>query len=291
VLLIVTALRKEAEPFISAFHLKRDMRFGAFPVFENESVALILSGTGKLRAAIASTALLSRPGISPEDTFLCHFGFCGSRDDTLAPGSLVAMHKISDADTGRDYYPDYPLALPGPIPRAACVCVPRLIRTGDDPFFEKHPDAQVCDMESAGIMEAAGRYLSTRRVLILKVVSDLLAPEIADISELDRYLLNHTPAVLGILLNAMRSAEDTVETSDTRMRKLIAPISARLRLTAQMEKQLIDSARRAILGGAGVDTLLDASAINEPADKRERKQAFEQIIRRLRDAAVSGDLH
>ena len=46
-LLIVTALRKEAEPFISALRLTRDMRSGAFSIFVGESVALVIEVSQK----------------------------------------------------------------------------------------------------------------------------------------------------------------------------------------------------------------------------------------------------
>ncbi len=290
-LLIVTALRKEADLFISSLHLTRDMQSGAFPVFVGDSIALIISGTGKLRAAIAATHLLSRPEIAVEETFLCNFGFCGSMDQALPPGSLVTVPKVSDADTGRDYYPDYPLSMPDSIARACTLCVTRPMGSEGISIFEKHPDAQICDMESAGIMESAGRFLSTRRVLILKIVSDMLNPVIPDLSVLDRYLLNNAATVLDILRAADLSTADSMETSDTRLFRLIEPLSIRLRLTARMEKQLVETARLAILGGAAVEDLLDASEFIEPADKRERKKDFEQILRRLRDAAISDNLH
>lgn len=290
-LLIVTALRKEAEPLISYFRLKRDMRAGAFPVFENESVALAISGTGKLRAAIAATQLLTRPGLSPEESFLCHFGFCGARDEGLAPGTLVLPHKISDADTGRDYYPDYPLSVSEPIPCAVCVCAPHLVRSGIDPIFERHPDAQICDMESAGIMEAAGRYLSTRRVLILKLVSDTLEPTIDDISVLDRFLFVNAPLAIRLIEEGARSSEDPNEWSDSRLRDLISPLSERLRLTAQMQNQMIAELRRALLSGMPPESLPDASGLPKPTGKTERKIAFEDVIRRLRDPSISDDLH
>lgn len=290
-LLIVTALRKEADPLISHFHLKRDMSARAFPIFENESAVLAISGTGKLRAAIAATQLLNRPEISPDETFLCHFGFCGARDGSLSPGTLVLPHKVCDADTGREYYPDYPLCVSEPIPRAVCVCAPHPVRSGDDPIFERHPDAQVCDMESAGIMEAAGRYVSTRRVLILKLVSDMLDPMIDDVRVLDRFLSDNAPLAIRIIEEGARASEDPNEWSDRRLRDRITPLSGRLRLTAQMQNQLIAGLRRALLSGMSPDTLPDASGLPEPADTKERRVAFEGILRHLRDQSIPDDLH
>lgn len=290
-LLIVTALRKEAEPLISHFRLKRNMSARAFPVFESESVTLAISGTGKLRAAIAATQLLSRPGLSAEETFLCNFGFCGTRDEALPSGTLVAVHKISDADTGRDYYPDYPLAVSEPIPHAVCICVPHLVRSGDDPVFKRYPDAQICDMESAGIAEAAGQFLSTRRVLIVKLVSDSLEPKIEDMKVLDRFLLENAPRVMRIFEEAARSAADSNKCSDRCLREHIAPISGRLRLTVQMQNQLIAELRRAILSGMPVETLPSADDYPKPVDKKERKNAFENVLRHLRNSSISDDLH
>ncbi|MBN1891758.1 MAG: hypothetical protein JW780_03185 [Clostridiales bacterium] len=290
-LLIVSALRKEADPLISSFRLTRDMKSHAFPVFTNDRIRLIISGTGKLRAAIAATDLLSRTDVTVDESFLVNFGVCGSRDPKLPPGTLCVAHKISDADTGRDYYPDYPLSMDDTIPRASDLCVPRPVSDPDDKIFENAPDAQICDMESAGIMEAAGRYLPPHRILILRIVSDLLSPRIPDTAILDRYLNENLAFVLDILRDADGSVTAPLETSDTVLRQRLSLLSRRLSLTTQMEKRLLDATRKAILFEKDVDGILDISQIRTPEDKRERKETFERIIHRLEAGAITDHLH
>lgn len=290
-LLIVSALRKEADLLISSFRLTRDMKSHAFPVFTGDRIRLILSGVGKLRAAVAATTLLSRADVSADESFLINFGFCGSGDPELRPGALCVAHKIRDADTGRDYYPDYPLSMDDTIPHVSALCVPRPVSGRDDQIFENASDAQICDMESAGIMEAAGRYLPAHRVLIMRIVSDALCPRIPDPAILDRYLNENLASVLGILRDAEASISPRSITSDAVLRQRLSPLFRRLSLTAQMEKLLIEATRKAILFEKDVDDTLDISQIRAPKDKRERKEVFERIIRRLQPDTIADHLY
>jgi len=54
-LLFLMALLPEARPLIDQFSLLRDPTSQVFPLFRNSDVTLIVSGIGKLRAAVGMT--------------------------------------------------------------------------------------------------------------------------------------------------------------------------------------------------------------------------------------------
>jgi adenosylhomocysteine nucleosidase len=99
---IVTALHSEAQPLIQHFGLKKDPRFTLLEFFQNDHVALVVSGIGKVRSAIATTLLLNQNagGIA------VNFGVCGSPEKKNNIGDLFLVNKITDHASGREYFPD-----------------------------------------------------------------------------------------------------------------------------------------------------------------------------------------
>ncbi|MCB0340373.1 MAG: hypothetical protein KDD53_12250, partial [Bdellovibrionales bacterium] len=57
---IVTALHCEAKPIIDHFGLKKDAQSHQFEVFLSDEYLLLISGVGKIKAAIGTTYLLAR---------------------------------------------------------------------------------------------------------------------------------------------------------------------------------------------------------------------------------------
>lgn len=52
---IVTALMLEAAPIIDYFKLKKDMTIHPYSVYKGSDIALIVSGVGKLKSAMAQS--------------------------------------------------------------------------------------------------------------------------------------------------------------------------------------------------------------------------------------------
>lgn len=281
-LLIIAALQKEAAPLISLFRLKKDMMICEFPVYLGQDAVLAVSGVGKLRAAIAATFLLSGNYCPAHEALLCNVGFCGSRSEKYPPGTICAVHKVTDADTKRDYYPDYPISVNMGIPTASLLCVPQIVHLHADPLVRNFPDAELFDMESSGIMEAGGRFLQTHQMLILKIVSDVLGfttTDMLNLKLLDEYMHDGILQAEPIL----RKANDDISKSpgfvdDKELRKWIQDVSARLHLTVQMERRLYNAARKALLSGIQPETLLSSFPEENPSEKKERTAALEQFI-------------
>jgi nucleoside phosphorylase len=176
-ILIVTALMLEAAPFIEYFKLKKDMSVLPYSVYIGSEIALIVSGVGKVQSAMAAVYLNSLYN-SGRSNILINVGLCGSGSNRYETGTLLVINKITDMDTGRDYYPD--IFFGSSLPKAALLCYSKPVKKEDNPleldFF--------CDMESAGVMEAAKKFSYSHNVLILKIISDFLTPEKLDKKQL-----------------------------------------------------------------------------------------------------------
>jgi nucleoside phosphorylase len=289
-IMIITALQKESSPLIQHFRLKKDMQSHAFPVYRNDTVTLAVAGVGKLRAAVATAYLLSQSSSPSETILLCNVGLCGSRFPELHPGSICAVHKVTDADTGRDYYPDSALSLDKNIPVAALLCVPRPIRTVSDSFFEKYPDALLCDMESAGIMDASARFLQTHQVLILKVVSDFMSPDIISNQTVENYLQMNTSLLASMIERIHEELCVSGHLPEANYLPLIESICKRFLCTSQMNKILTSAVRRSVLSGKNPASMLTPFLRADASDKRERRQIFDQILLSLERDSVPGNL-
>ncbi len=184
---IVTALRAEARPLVERFGLA-ETDGGPFAVYRGTDVSLAVSGIGKTAAAAAAAHLLTAGGAGEADT-CADIGICGSAAPGDRVGDLKVVGRIVDAGSGKKHL------LPGPGDRAAITCV-------DRPAGEEDREALaggLVDMESAGFVAAARRFLPAHRIHVLKVVSDLLSKELPDeahVSSLIAGALDRISAIL-----------------------------------------------------------------------------------------------
>lgn len=157
--LLVTALDAEARPLRERLRLTADPTASGFRVYRNEHTALIVSGSGKIAAGAAVAWLHARLAESGPHTWL-NVGIAGHRDHPV--GSAHLAHAVTDAGSGRRWYP--PLVIEPPCPTAALITVDRPETA--------YPDEALYDMEAAGFLATACRFASGELVQILKIVSD-----------------------------------------------------------------------------------------------------------------------
>ena len=152
--LISTALEIEAKPLINFYKLKKT-NYSSFDIWENENKKLIITGVGKLRAAIAISYLF---GLSKNVTSFLNLGICGHKN--LEIGTLVFPHKIKDSANGKNII--YPSILFENLP---CDTFP--LMTVDSPCSEYEND-YCYDMEAFGFFTAAVKFLPIDLVYSLK---------------------------------------------------------------------------------------------------------------------------
>ena len=86
----LVALQPEARPLIEKFKLKKRNGSNPFPVFENESHCLAISGIGRIQAAAATGYLLGQLDGRPQA--MINLGIAGH--GTLDVGTLFLANRI-----------------------------------------------------------------------------------------------------------------------------------------------------------------------------------------------------
>ena len=156
---LVVALPAEAKPLVSHFKLEpaRDSR--GFKIYQNDDMALIVSGVGKIAAAAATAYLQAWTGNRPNGAWI-NVGMAGHRDLRLGEGILA--YRITDRASGETWYP--PPVIESTSPRAPVLTV--------DKVEEDFAEDWVFEMEAAGFYASACRFATAELVQCYKIVSD-----------------------------------------------------------------------------------------------------------------------
>lgn len=167
-ILLITAIMPEATGVLSGLSMKKNT-LGTFSFYESdrEELRLLVTGPGKLSAAMAVTEYLARYPVSEEDIF-CNLGICGGSSDTpIGEGYLCAS--VTEATTQKSLYPEL-YTHPFPEARLITSDVPVTFPTDGSPEQTSLP--LLYDMEAYGIAAALFRKVLPSRCFFYKIVSD-----------------------------------------------------------------------------------------------------------------------
>jgi nucleoside phosphorylase len=220
---IYAALPCEAKPLVDHFKLKKDLSIKVFTVYCQDGMCLTVTGIGKnaMAAAVAYTQALFA-GDAP--CVLLNIGIAGHKDYVV--GQLCLVDKISDVDSGKNYYP--PLVF-----NTSCCTAP--IQTVSKPVFV-YDDACLCDMEASAFYETAMRFSTAELIQCLKVVSDNPTSPVDNIDpqQVSRLIAAHIPAI-GTVLAELQQLAKVISTPES---TLFAQWLERYRFTASERMQL-----------------------------------------------------
>ena len=164
---ICTFMYKEAVSFIKQLNLKKDFTHMKFDIFRSEEAMLVISGIGKVRAAIAVAYLLGKNEPGKFD-LLANIGICGAGNPGIAVGKVFYCNKIIDNDTKMTFYPD--MLFKHPFDEASIETFSKLVSRPDEESLEGY----LADMEASGVFQAASVFLRPHQLVFIKVVSDHL---------------------------------------------------------------------------------------------------------------------
>jgi nucleoside phosphorylase len=271
---IITALMLEASPIIDYFKLKRNMSIHPYPVFTNNEISLIVSGVGKVKSAMAAT-FLSSAGSPPGNDLLVNVGFCGAKAGKYQLGSLLLINKVTDLDTGKEYYPD--VYVGNDLPNEAISCCSRPVKYDDSKYMDN-----CFDMESAGIMEAASRFFYSHQIAIIKIVSDFLMPDNLDKQRLRDYIKGNMQIIERVISELKEINNFSSSLSFEEEKKLISMISENIRLSSAMKQILGVEVKKAKRKGLTPLNVLENYTESKANTKPEGKKIFGQIIEDIR---------
>ena len=167
-ILLITAITPEANALLTEFPMKKQSA-GNLCLYESEQekLRLLITGPGKLSAAMAVTEYISLYPVSEADIF-CNLGICGGSADTPVGEGYFCV-SVTEATTKKTVYPEL---YSHPFPEA------RLI-TSDVPVTTLQNDCKqdsslplLYDMEAYGVAVALFRRVLPSHCFFYKIVSD-----------------------------------------------------------------------------------------------------------------------
>ena len=266
-LYIVTALYIEAKPLISLFNLKKDNSYTKFQVFSNEDVKLIISGTGKVKSATALTYLISKEDIKKDD-YIVNIGFVASNKNSQL-GDIVYVLKIQNAYSDFDFYPEMIYKhnfLEGSL------------TTFDNIVEKKIENIEYIDMEAYGFFQTASIFFKKDKIMVLKIVSDILKDKVEDRVLVDfknENLFTESYNNIYKFLVNFKAVNDDSDFTITEQ-ELIKKVLENLRLSDTMTYELFNILRYLKIKYGSIDILKKYENI-EVSSKVQAKKLFEEI--------------
>ncbi|MBQ1439275.1 MAG: hypothetical protein IIZ10_06275 [Solobacterium sp.] len=270
---IFTALRNEAADLIRELHLKPADT--SLQCYENENTVLTVTGTGPLSAASACAAVLFSHHVTDRDIVI-NAGIAAAIQNGRE-NELYVIHKIHDASSDRDYYPDL-IPAPG-VPEAELITGAKPYRASNTALSFKSDAAVLYDMEGAAVFHAASMFLPPHRIRLLKLVSDF--------GETGQ--IQFDPAWSSMIKNAVLQEAERMETVPPHPEKQVpdcAALAQELHATVAMKRRLEQALRYAELAGIDWNEIVRQyreDGLLPSADKEAGKQILERLIYDIQD--------
>ena len=156
---LVTALPQEAAPLIEHYRLKKVNSNPMFPLYQNDTIYLVVSGIGKTLVAAATAYLHTKSGELPNQPFL-NIGIAGHQ--RAITGKSRVASRITNQSTGETWYPS----------QIICDSMVRSPIITVEAVEHEYAEDAAYDMEAAGFYPVAWRASTAELVQSLKVISD-----------------------------------------------------------------------------------------------------------------------
>ena len=156
-LTIVVALKAEARPLVSHFGMTAEKSGCRLQTYRSPRVRLAVSGVGAA-AARAATEFATRGTDHPSPCL--NVGIAGH--GSLALGTPLLVHKVTDRETGTTHYPAFPF-------RPPCATTALVTASAVETVYA---DPCAYDMEGSGFFTAGVHAAGAELAHSLKIVSD-----------------------------------------------------------------------------------------------------------------------
>jgi len=258
-LLITTALMIEAQPLKAVLGLTA-VAGEPYPLFKNDQVLLIVTGTGAQRSAGATGWALGR---FPSVTTALNLGYAAASVDAAELYQWYCVDSIRDESTGRLHIPDRLWKMPFP---------EKPLLTVGKPVANRIPWDGLVDMEASGFYEAARKVLPPDRILLFKWISDHLSGEIDPVTAGERFtaaIQELVPTMDKLLLSVGRATPDDLPLFDE--------IQKRIRLTTTQKQFLRKWLDGFLRRGGSAKSLLALLPPAPPPQKADNKRIFKEL--------------
>ena len=275
---LITAIKPEANAVLAAFPMKKK-DFSSFSLYESEagSLRLLLTGPGKLNAAMAVTAYLTRYTPSADDLF-CNLGICGGvSGDFIGNGYFCAS--LTESTTGKSLYPEL-YTHPFPEARLITSDVPVTDVSGYSDPLGNLP--LLFDMEAYGVASALFHSVMPSRCFFYKVVSDSCNGSFPSAEDVTGLLRPHLTPLLSFLSEKeiqFRKETDRFGEIQNHVTSLKNTIIRDYSFSTTMERRLNTLLTYALSAGFSEQELL--SQLPAPTDSPHKKREAMALLRGL----------
>ncbi len=270
---ICTALYCEAQPFIVHLNLKKELESYQFQIFKNKETVLIITGIGKVKAAVAVTYLLLRYPVSNRD-ILINVGVCGAQDRDFLVGTVYLCNKIIDRDTKKYYFPD--MLLKHPFEENSIETCSFVVEED-----EVDIEGKLVDMEAAGIYQAASMFLQTHQLFFLKIISDHLCIKALTAEKIISLVGDQVETILNWVNEIIPAFSCDKNVISKEEEKILKKVSEAIKLTAAMEVQLKQLLIYYKLQHGDFTNVVSRYIGIECKSKNEGKKYFEELRKKL----------
>jgi len=231
---IFTSLYCEAKPIIQYFGLKRQDDINGFQYFANDSVSLLITGTGSINAAVGVASLCS---VHTPDTgdILINLGICGTENLNLKKGTLILCNKIIDLSTHKSYYPD--MLFRHPFMEGTVETSPVPV-TGISGKHDESSDIVVTDMEASGVFHAGEIFFRPHQLFFFKIVSDYQTGEIISKERATELIAGNVEPVAVWITRIHDSLPGKQSVFSDEEKVLLKQATDAMKLTVSMQHQL-----------------------------------------------------
>jgi len=292
---ILTALYQEAEPFIEALQLKKFNQPSNFQIFQNNEYTLIISGVGGVNASIATTYLLTLFHPKKNDLFF-NIGIAGGQKESLRLGELYLIHKIHDLCYNRDYYPDLIInhslkeasliTVNRPLTNKGIITANNLLTNELDLHTVMSSEQDLIDMEASYVFSAAKYFLSPHQIVIMKIISDHLAPNSVSQEQVTRLVADNLANICRFCTKWKEILEEQLEVKLPI--ELISEVKKHLYLSVTQNIQLEQMLKSYLLQdkkkkekSIEIKNILNEYLAKEVKSKQEGKRYFAELKRTL----------
>lgn len=208
---IFTALECEAKPICQHFGLTKTVDRHPFSIYQGKHTVLVVAGVGKvaMASAVAYTLAIHQGAQQP---ILLNIGIAGQQ--TAPVGSFFLIDKITDAETGKTFYPQ----ILGEVSTGTCE-----LKSFSTPCRD-YPIQGVVDMEASSFYETALRFSSSEFIHCCKVVSDNLSAPMESINSKGVFTLieKHTKQIDLVLKELINIQQSVVQIELSEFDEIVA---------------------------------------------------------------------
>ena len=271
-LLILTALKAEASPFIKFYKLRQNKKYKSLYCNVGCNVKILVTGVGFKNTQNSIEKYLSDNKITYQDIII-NIGSAGAEPDAGEIGELFYINKITDDKSGKYFFPD--------ILYKHNMKESSLTTVQEPTVLGQFNCSDLFDMEASAIWQSFKSKIPAHKMIFLKIISDHL-----DIHHFDR--LSFEKLVTNLIENELIRITNFLDTLKTitlndvpliqkHENQILNKIIANLRLTESQKIKLLQLSENNKYFNRNIDELVFNYSNIKANDKHHRNKTFQQI--------------